>query len=82
LVRRRGSVLIGHAAVATQLSWCQGAHVRQAVFTHCGSQIVGGDGRRLNATLRRLGRERDVEARLAYDGYQLVFTNGVPVKRA
>jgi hypothetical protein len=51
-----------HAAAATQLDWCQEAHVRQAVFTHCGSQVVGGDARRLNAVLRRLGHERDVDA--------------------
>lgn len=78
LIRQRAGALIGHAAVATQLSWCQEAHVREAVFTHCGSQVVGGDARRLNAVLRRLGREHDVEARLACDGDRLLFTNGGP----
>ncbi len=82
LVRRRAGTLIGHAAAATQLDWCQEAHVRQAVFTHCGSQVVGGDARRLNAVLRRLGHERDVDARLACDGYQLLFTSGGPPQRA
>src|SRR5262249_12352070 len=82
LVRRRGGTLIGHAAVATQLQWCKEAHVRQAVFTHCGSQVVRGDARRLNASLRRLGHERDVEAHLACDGYQLVLTNSGPAQRA
>ncbi len=78
LVRRRGGTLIGHATIATQLDWCQEARVRHAVFTHCGSQIVGGDARRLNAALRRLGHERDINVRLACDGYRLSFANGRP----
>ncbi len=82
LIRQRSGALIGHAAVATQLSWCREADVRQAMFTHCGSQVVGGDARRLNAVLRRLGRERDLEARLACDGDQVLFTNGDSPKRA
>ena len=45
--------------------------VPRAIFTHCGSQIVGGDGRVLGALVRRLGRERGIEARIAYDGMQL-----------
>jgi hypothetical protein len=45
--------------------------VRRAVFTHGGSQIVGGDERRISALVRRLGRERGIEARLAFDGLQL-----------
>jgi hypothetical protein len=40
LIRRRGSVRIGHATVATQLGWCEAAGVTNAVFTHCGSGIV------------------------------------------
>ena len=78
LIWRRGGTLIGHATIATQLDWCQEADVRQAVFTHCGSQIVGGDARHLNAVLRRLGHERDVSAKLACDGYRLSFANGHP----
>ncbi len=74
VVRRQAGTLIGHATMATQLHWCQEANVRQAVFTHCGSQVVRGDARRLNAALRHLGHEADVEARLACDGYKLVFT--------
>jgi hypothetical protein len=47
--------------------------VRQVVFTHCGSQIVGGDGRVLAALVRRLGREHGVEVRIAYDGMKLIL---------
>jgi ribonuclease BN (tRNA processing enzyme) len=73
VVRRRPATLVGHATMATQLDWCREAHVRQAVFSHCGSQIVGGDARRLNALLRRFGHERGVDARFACDGLRLSF---------
>ncbi len=76
LVRRQAGTLIGHATMATQLHWCQEANVRQAVFTHCGSQVVRGDARRLNAMLRHLGQKANVDARLACDQYKLVFTAG------
>jgi hypothetical protein len=80
LVRRRGGVLIGHATVATQLHWCREAQVRQAVFSHCGSQIAGGDARQLNALLLRLGRERDVDARFACDGLRFSFPRDRPLQ--
>jgi phosphoribosyl 1,2-cyclic phosphodiesterase len=74
MVRRRGRRLIGHAPIVAQLGWCKKAGVKQAIFTHCGSQIVRGDARRLDALVRRLGREHGVEARLAHDGDQLSFS--------
>ncbi len=76
LVRRRPGTLIGHAAMETQLDWCREAHVPHAIFSHCGSQIVGGDARRLNPLLRRLGRRREVNARFACDGLRLSFPTG------
>jgi len=71
IIRRRGAVRIGHTPIRTQLDWCRAQLVRRAIFTHCGSQIVGGDERVLGALVRRLGRERGVEARIAYDGMEL-----------
>lgn len=71
MVRRKEGALIGHAAIVDQLQWCEQADVRRAIFTHCGSAIVRGDGRVLNAKLRRLGRERHVEAAFACDGDKL-----------
>lgn len=71
MVRRRGSVKIGHASIAEQLGWCKKAGVGQAIFTHCGSQIVRGDARRLGALVREIGRDVGIEARLARDGDQL-----------
>jgi hypothetical protein len=71
ILRHRDGALIGHTPMRTQLDWCRAQAVRRALFTHCGSQIVGGDGRSLGALLRRLGRERGIDARIAYDGLQL-----------
>jgi phosphoribosyl 1,2-cyclic phosphodiesterase len=71
ILRHRNGALIGHTPIRTQLDWCRAQEVRRALFTHCGSQVVGSDGRSLGAILRRLGRERGVDARIAYDGLEL-----------
>jgi hypothetical protein len=71
LVRNRGSVLIGHASVATQLDWCRTGGVAHAIFTHCGSGIVRSAPRRVEAVVRSLGRVRGVDARLAHDGLMI-----------
>jgi hypothetical protein len=71
MVRKRNGSLIGHAAIDVQLGWCERAGVRQAIFTHCGSYIVRGDGRIVNSMVQQLGRARGVNARLACDGDQL-----------
>lgn len=72
LVRPRGHVLIGHATVVTQLDWCKAAGVHRAVFTHCGSGIVRSDARRVDDMIRSWGRERGIDARVAYDGMTMV----------
>jgi ribonuclease BN (tRNA processing enzyme) len=74
MVRRRGRTKIGHSPIVEQLSWCKIAGVKQAVFTHCGSQIVRGDARPLGPLGRRLGRNHGIEARLARDGDRLSFS--------
>lgn len=71
ILRRQGGVLTGHTAIRTQLGWCRDAGIARAVFTHCGSEIVGGDERRLGAKVRALARECGVSARIAYDGLQI-----------
>jgi len=73
MVRKRDHVLIGHAPIAAQLAWCGEEGVRRAIFTHCGSGIVGGDGRKIAARVRRLGAAQGVAARLAYDGMTLAL---------
>jgi hypothetical protein len=67
------SALAAHGPIRTQLGWCRDAGVRDALFTHCGSEIVGGDERRLGAKLRVLARECGVRARIAYDGLDIDF---------
>ncbi len=74
MVRVKDGKLIGHAPITTQLDWCAKAHVRRAIFTHCGSPIVRGDARALSATVRKLGRGRGIYARLACDGDRLPFS--------
>jgi phosphoribosyl 1,2-cyclic phosphodiesterase len=70
-IRRRDKTLIGHAPVRTQLTWCQKEGVPRAIITHCGSEIVTGDERKLFANLRAMAADRSVEVRIAYDGMKL-----------
>jgi ribonuclease BN (tRNA processing enzyme) len=71
LIRRRGSVRIGHATVATQLGWCEAAGVKNAVFTHCGSGIVRSQPRESAVALSAMAREHGIRARFAYDGMRM-----------
>jgi phosphoribosyl 1,2-cyclic phosphodiesterase len=73
LVRRVGGRLVGHTPIRTQLGWCAEHGVARAAFTHCGSEIVAGDERTLRPKVRRLGKERGVEAAIARDGMQVVL---------
>ncbi len=73
LVRRQGDALVGHAPIQTQLTWCQKESVPRAVFTHCGSGIVAGDEEAAMRKVEELGRERGVEAILAFDGMELTL---------
>jgi phosphoribosyl 1,2-cyclic phosphodiesterase len=74
MVRRRARESIGHAPIVAQLDWCANAGVKRAIFTHCGSAIVRGDARQLNALLDRLGRERGIKVQLASDGDRLILS--------
>jgi phosphoribosyl 1,2-cyclic phosphodiesterase len=72
-IRRRGKTLIGHAPVRTQLTWCQKEGVPRAIITHCGSEIVTGDERKISARLRVIAAERGVVVRIAYDGMKVTL---------
>jgi ribonuclease BN (tRNA processing enzyme) len=72
MVRKPKDVLIGHSAIRTQLTWCKKENIPRAVFTHCGSEIVTGDERKLGAAVRRLAKERGVRAEIAHDGMELI----------
>jgi phosphoribosyl 1,2-cyclic phosphodiesterase len=71
--RKRGNHLIGHAPVRTQLAWCRKEGVPRAIITHCGSEIVAADERKLTATLRAMASESVLKARIAHDGMKLVL---------
>jgi ribonuclease BN (tRNA processing enzyme) len=81
LIRRRGSLHIGHATVRTQLEWCAGAGVRDAVFTHCGSRIVRSPPAAIAAALAMMAREYGMRARLAYDGLRISVVRRRPSSR-
>jgi phosphoribosyl 1,2-cyclic phosphodiesterase len=72
-VRKRGEHLIGHAPVRTQLTWCKKEGVPRAIITHCGSEIVTGDERKLGASLRAIATEAGIEADIACDGMELTL---------
>jgi hypothetical protein len=61
------------ATVRTQLGWCQREGVLTALITHCGSEIVAGDAHAVNVMLRDLAEERGIDARLAFDGMEVVL---------
>jgi ribonuclease BN (tRNA processing enzyme) len=73
LVRRRNEVLIGHAPIRTQLTWCQKEGVARAIFTHCGTELVVGDERILLAKIEEMGWERGVQVEIAHDGMEVVL---------
>lgn len=73
MVRRRDHKLFGHTTIRAQLGWCVENSVPCAVFTHCGSEIVNGDERRLGARLRQMAREHGIEARIAHDGMEMTL---------
>jgi len=74
LVRKPGDVIIGHAPIQTQLTWCKKLGVPRAIFTHLGSEIVEGDERTLGAKIRDLAQERNVDqVEIAYDGMEVVL---------
>ena len=74
IIRRRDGRAIGHASIRAQLNWCASAGVHRAVFTHCGSEIVKGEARRVAGAVRRLGSKYGIEALIAHDGLELTVT--------
>jgi ribonuclease BN (tRNA processing enzyme) len=73
MVRKPGDQLIGHTPIRTQLTWCQKEGVPKMIVTHCGSEIVEGDERKIETKIRSLAEERGVEVEVAYDGMEAVL---------
>jgi hypothetical protein len=49
--------------------------VWHSIRAHCGSPIVRGDARMLNAHIEQLGYHYGIDARLACDGDRLTFSD-------
>lgn len=74
MIRKPGDVIIGHAPIRTQLTWCKKLDVPRAIFTHLGSEIVEGDERTLGAKIRDLAADRGVDqVEIAHDGMEVVL---------
>jgi ribonuclease BN (tRNA processing enzyme) len=73
MVRKEGDQLFGHTPVRTQLTWCKKLGVPKMIVTHCGSQIVTGEGEGIREKIAAYAREREVEVEVAFDGMELVL---------
>lgn len=73
MVRKSGGALRGHAPVRTQLTWCSKENVPEMIITHCGSEIVTADERKLGANLRKMAAQRGVKISIAHDGMEKVL---------
>lgn len=73
MVRKLHGLLVGHAPVGTQLTWCGEAGVGRAIFTHCGGEIMEGDERAVEARIRAKARVHGVEAQIACDGQEVIL---------
>lgn len=71
IIRYRDNIPMGHTTIKNQIMWCAKEGVPMAIFTHCGSQIVKGDGRTLGAKIRKIGKTYGVIIKVAYDGMVL-----------
>lgn len=67
LIRKKNGEIFGHTTIKTQLTWCQKAGVKHAIFTHCGSPIVSAH-RASTARIKRIARDKNIEAQVAHDG--------------
>lgn len=65
--------IFGHATVRQQLTWCEKQDVPEMIITHCGSAIVTGH-KKAEKQITKLAEERNVLARIAYDGMNLKMT--------
>ena len=73
LTRWEGSHLLGHASIPTQIFWCALAGVKQAIFTHCGKELVYDRDDSLRNELIRIGRQRGVQVDIARHGQALLL---------
>lgn len=68
LMRRKDHTPVGHAPIGLQLSWCQEQSITNAIFTHCGSEIVKSEPEAILKVIKKLGKLYNIKATIAYDG--------------
>lgn len=73
LIRRKQDKLFGHSTIKTQLGWCRKEKIPRAIITHCGTQIVAGKTMVIEKKIAMLGKEREVDVQVAYDGMSLIL---------
>ncbi len=74
MVRKPGDVVIGHAPIQRQLTWCEKLDVRRAIFTHLGSEIVEGDEEEVRRGVEALAEERSAaHVEIAHDGLEVIL---------
>ncbi len=71
LTREENGQIYGHAPIPDQLRWCAEYGVGEAIFTHCGEEIVAGDEAMKIGELEVWGTKLGVRARLAHDGLEV-----------
>ena len=67
LLRTKNHTLTGHAPITDQLAWCKKAHVTNAIFTHCGTEIVTSNADDVQQTINFL-TQWGIQTKVAYDG--------------
>lgn len=65
--------IFGHATIRQQLTWCRKQNVSKMIITHCGSDIVGKNKKKVKSLIDRYAKERGVEAEIVYDGMELIL---------
>ncbi|MBD3384039.1 MBL fold metallo-hydrolase [candidate division KSB1 bacterium] len=70
-VRKSDGRLVGHTPFRTQLTWCKKFDIPRAYVTHCGTLFIEKDERTLGARLRKMGKDRGVEVKIAHDGMEI-----------
>jgi phosphoribosyl 1,2-cyclic phosphodiesterase len=68
IFRKRHGAWIGHASIRTQLAWCRREGVERAIFTHCGTAIVGINALATRALANQLSLEFGLHVAIACDG--------------
>lgn len=71
MIRKKNNELFGHTTISAQMTWCKKEKVPLMIITHCGSEIVKNDGRKIRAKINKLANERGIKAKVAYDGMVL-----------